>query len=248
MKTRKRQSAHLETRTQAHDSSRRDFLKTTAKIAAVAGLADVGAFALAQQSKTKGDKMQALLLNGAKKFAGSEGRLSATLQAVAKETLESMGFSVIETIIDKGYDVQEEVQKIAKSDVLIYQLPAWWMGEPWIAKKYMDEVYIAGAGVLFKNDGRSRKDDSLKYGSGGLSQGKKVMLSVTWNAPIEAFTDKNGLFEGLGVEMVYFHLHKAHAFLGMQVLPTFMCNDVIKNPQVEKYIADYKAHLRKVLG
>ena len=246
MKTKKRQPVGLES--SAHDSSRRDFLKTTAKIAAVAGLADVGAFALAQQSKTKGVKMQALLLNGAKKFAGSEGRLSATLQAVAKETLESMGFSVIETIIDKGYDVQEEVQKIAKSDVLIYQLPAWWMGEPWIAKKYIDEVYIAGAGVLFKNDGRSRKDDSLKYGSGGLSQGKKAMFSVTWNAPIEAFTDKNGFFEGLGVEMVYFHLRKAHEFLGMQVLPTFMCNDVVKNPQVEKYIADYKAHLRKVLG
>ena len=248
MKTKKRQSHDVESSTQAHDSSRRDFLKTTAKIAAVAGLADVGAFAIAQQTKTKGDKMQALLLNGAKKFAGSEGRLSATLQAVAKETLESMGFSVIETIIDKGYDVQEEVQKIAKSDVLIYQLPAWWMGEPWIVKKYIDEVYIAGAGVLYKNDGRSRKDDSLKYGSGGLSQGKKVMLSVTWNAPIEAFTDKNGFFEGLGVEMVYFHLRKAHEFLGMQVLPTFMCNDVVKNPQVEQYIKDYKAHLRKVLG
>ena len=246
MKTKKRQSVGLES--SAHDSSRRDFLKTTAKIAAVAGLADVGAFALAQQSKTKGVKMQALLLNGAKKFANSEGRLSATLQAVAKETLESMGFSVIETIIDKGYDVQEEVQKIATSDVLIYQLSAWWMGEPWIAKKYIDEVYIAGAGVLFKNDGRSRKDDSLKYGSGGLSQGKKAMFSVTWNAPIEAFTDRNGFFEGLGVEMVYFHLRKAHEFLGMQVLPTFMCNDVVKNPQVEKYIADYKAHLRKVLG
>lgn len=247
MKTKKRQSHDVES-SQAHDSSRRDFLKTTAKIAAVAGLADVGAFAIAQQTKTKGDKMQALLLNGAKKFAGSEGRLSTTLQTVAKETLESMGFSVIETIIDKGYDVQEEVQKIAKSDVLIYQLPAWWMGEPWIVKKYIDEVYIAGAGVLFKNDGRSRKDDSLKYGSGGLSQGKKAMFSVTWNAPIEAFTDKNGFFEGLGVEMVYFHLRKAHEFLGMQVLPTFMCNDVVKNPQVEQYIKDYKAHLRKVLG
>ena len=87
MKTKKRQSHDVESSTQAHDSGRRDFLKTTAKIAAVAGLADVGAFAIAQQTKTKGDKMQALLLNGAKKFAGSEGRLSATLQAVAKEKI-----------------------------------------------------------------------------------------------------------------------------------------------------------------
>ncbi|RDU72853.1 hypothetical protein CQA66_02895 [Helicobacter aurati] len=74
------------------------------------------------------------------------------------------------------------------------------------------------------------------------------MLSVTWNAPLEAFRDKQGLFESLGVEMVYYPLHKTHEFLGMKVLPTFMCNNVIKNPQIEKYIANYRSHLRKVLG
>lgn len=192
--------------------------------------------------------MQALLLNGSKKFGMDSGRLNATLQGVAKQTLESLGFKVIETIIDKGYNAQEEVRKIANSDVLIYQMPAWWMGEPWIVKKYIDEVYLEGAGILFKNDGRSRKDESLKYGSGGLSQGKRVMFSVTWNAPLGAFTDKDAFFEGLGVEMVYLHLHKAHEFMGMSALPTFICNDVVKNPQVEQYIKDYVAHLKRVFG
>lgn len=46
-------------------------------------------------------------------------------------------------------------------------------------KKYIDEVYLAGVGVLFANDGRSRADESLKYGSGGLARDKRVMLSVT---------------------------------------------------------------------
>ncbi|WP_104722677.1 NAD(P)H-dependent oxidoreductase [Helicobacter mesocricetorum] len=189
--------------------------------------------------------MQVLLLNGAKKFGSSQGKLSATLQAVAKESLESMGFKVIQTIIDEGYNIQEEVQKILHSDVLIYQLPAWWMGEPWIAKKYIDEVYTEGYGTLFANDGRSRKDDNLKYGSGGLCQGKKAMFSVTWNAPLEAFNEHQGFFEGLDVEMVYFHLRKIHEFLGMEVLPTFMCNDVIKNPQITQYMTEYKNHLQK---
>ncbi|EQB0813124.1 hypothetical protein ACYA4W_000916 [Campylobacter upsaliensis] len=45
-------------------------------------------------------------------------------------------------------------------------------------KKYIDEVYLNGVSILFANDGRSRADESLKYGSGGLAQGKKVMLSV----------------------------------------------------------------------
>ncbi len=72
------------------------------------------------------------------------------------------------------------------------------------------------------------------------------MFSLTWNAPIEAFTEKNGFFEGVGVDGVYLHLHKAHEFMGMQALPSFICNDVVKNPQVEQYIKDYEAHLKKV--
>ena len=44
------------------------------------------------------------------------------------------------------------------------------------------------------------------------------------------------------------HFHKANEFLGMTRLPTFLCNDVIKNPQVEKYLAEYKTHLENVFG
>ncbi|MCH3790128.1 NADPH quinone reductase MdaB, partial [Campylobacter jejuni] len=39
-------------------------------------------------------------------------------------------------------------------------------------------------------------------------------------------------FEGKGVDMVYRHLHKAHEFIGMKSLQNFMCNDVVKNPQL----------------
>ncbi|EAH9135883.1 NAD(P)H-dependent oxidoreductase [Campylobacter upsaliensis] len=189
--------------------------------------------------------MQALLINGSKKFGNDGTRLNATLQSVAKEELESKGYKVLETIIDKGYKVEEELKKIADSHLIIYQMPAWWMGEPWIVKKYIDEVYLAGVGVLFANDGRSRADESLKYGSGGLARDKRVMLSVTWNAPKEAFAESNGFFEGVGVEGVYLHLRKAHEFCGMEWLPIFMCNDVVKNPQIEQYISEYKAHLQK---
>ncbi|EAI4326340.1 NAD(P)H-dependent oxidoreductase [Campylobacter upsaliensis] len=188
--------------------------------------------------------MQALLINGSKKFGNDGTRLNATLQSVAKEELESKGYKVLETIIDKGYKVEEELKKIKDSHLIIYQMPAWWMGEPWIVKKYIDEVYLAGVGVLFANDGRSRADESLKYGSGGLARDKRVMLSVTWNAPKEAFAESNGFFEGVGVEGVYLHLRKIHEFCGMEWLPIFMCNDVVKNPQVERYITKYREHIR----
>ena len=74
------------------------------------------------------------------------------------------------------------------------------------------------------------------------------MFSLTWNAPIEAFTRKGDFFDGVGVDGVYLHLHKAHQFMGMSPLPTFICNDVVKNPQVETYKADYKAHLQGIFG
>ncbi|STQ88768.1 NAD(P)H-dependent oxidoreductase [Helicobacter pullorum] len=189
-----------------------------------------------------------LLLNGSKKFGNSEGRLSATLHNVAKESLESLGLKVLETHIDKGYTIESEVQKLLDSDVWIYQMPGWWMGEPWIVKKYIDEVYLAGAGKFFTSDGRHSDNPSKNYGTGRLLQDKRYMFSLTWNAPLESFTDKNEFFGGVGVDGVYLHLHKAHEFMGLKALPTFICNDVVKNPQIEQYKADYKAHLQKIFS
>lgn len=189
-----------------------------------------------------------LLLNGGKAFGNSGGRLSQTLHNVAKQTLQNLGFKILETHIDEGYDEQTEVQKWLDSKVIIYQMPGWWMGEPWIVKKYIDEVGIAGAGKFFTSDGRHSATPTQGYGAGGLLKNKKYMFSLTWNAPLEAFTEPNGFFEGVGVEGVYFHLHKAHEFMGMSALPTFICNDVVKNPQVEQYIQDYTAHLKRVFG
>lgn len=189
-----------------------------------------------------------LLLNGSKKFGNSEGRLSVTLHNVAKESLESLGLKVLETHIDKGYTIESEVQKLLDSDVWIYQMPGWWMGEPWIVKKYIDEVYLAGAGKFFTSDGRHSDNPSKNYGTGGLLQDKRYMFSLTWNAPLESFTDKDEFFGGVGVDGVYLHLHKTHEFMGLKALPTFICNDVVKNPQIEQYKADYKAHLQKIFS
>ena len=189
-----------------------------------------------------------LLLNGGKKFGNSGARLSQTLHDVAKESLQDLGYNVDETIIDKGYDEPKELQKWLKSDVIIWQMPGWWMGEPWIVKEYIDKVLILGGGTLFANDGRHHENPSQNYGTGGLAKDKKYMFSLTWNAPIEAFTRKGDFFDGVGVDGVYLHLHKAHQFMGMSPLPTFICNDVVKNPQVETYKADYKAHLQGIFG
>ncbi|MCW1936429.1 NAD(P)H-dependent oxidoreductase [Pseudomonas sp. MDMC_285] len=189
-----------------------------------------------------------LLLNGGKAFAHSHGQYNTTLHDAALAFLDRAVFDVKTTFIDGGYDVEEEVQKFLWADVVIYQMPGWWMGAPWTVKKYLDEVFTAGHGSLYANDGRTRSDASQKYGSGGLIQGKQYMLSLTWNAPVQAFEDPTDFFEGKGVDAVYFPFHKANEFLGMTGLPTFICNDVMKVPSIEQDVARYEQHLALVFG
>ncbi|WP_060485573.1 NAD(P)H-dependent oxidoreductase [Pseudomonas sp. NBRC 111123] len=189
-----------------------------------------------------------LLLNGGKQFAHSDGRLNLTLHDAALAHLDRAGFDVQQTFIDGGYDVQAEVEKFLWADVIIYQMPGWWMGAPWSVKKYIDEVFTAGHGSLYANDGRTRSDHSQKYGSGGLVHGKQYMLSLTWNAPQQAFDDPTDFFEGKGVDAVYFPFHKANQFLGMTGLPTFLAVDVMKRPDVPAALAAYEAHLDNVFG
>ncbi len=189
-----------------------------------------------------------LIINGAKKFAHSNGQLNDTLTDVAVSFLRDRGHEVQVTRADEDYDIQAEVAKFQWADTIIWQMPGWWMGEPWTVKKYIDDVFTEGHGTLYASDGRSRKDASKKYGSGGLMQGTKYMLSLTWNAPLDAFTDKDQFFHGVGVDGVYLHFHKANQFLGMESLPTFIVNDVIKMPDVPTYIAEYRKHLGEIFA
>ncbi|RMO09979.1 putative proteinH quinone dehydrogenase MdaB [Pseudomonas cichorii] len=194
------------------------------------------------------DMKKILFLNGGKQFAHSEGRYNATLHEAGVAFMDRAGFDVKETFIDGGYDLAEEVQKFLWADVIVWQMPGWWMGAPWTVKKYIDEVFTEGHGSLYANDGRTRSDASQKYGSGGLLQGRQYMISATWNAPQQAFDDPTDFFEAKGVDAVYFPFHKANQFLGMTGLPTFLAVDVMKRPDIDNDVKRYEAHLARVFG
>lgn len=189
-----------------------------------------------------------LLVNGAKTFAHSNGQLNDSLTQLAQEVLSGLGHQVQVTRADSEYEAKAEVEKFLWADTVIYQMPGWWMGVPWTVKKYIDDVFTEGHGSLYANDGRSRSDTSKKYGSGGLIHDKNYMLSLTWNAPMEAFIDSDQFFHGVGVDGVYLPFHKANQFLGMQILPTFIVNDVIKAPEVEAYMTQYRKHLMQIFA
>lgn len=84
-----------------------------------------------------------LIINGAKKFAHSNGQLNDTLTEVADGTLRDLGHDVRIVRADSDYDVKAEVQNFLWADVVIWQMPGWWMGAPWTVKKYIDDVLDA---------------------------------------------------------------------------------------------------------
>ncbi len=191
-----------------------------------------------------------LLINAHQRYEGfAEGKLNQTILDATRDQLTSMGYETKTTLVDKGYDVAEELGKLQWADVVFVQTPVYWMSVPYIFKKYIDEVHTAGIGsVLCKDDGRTRSDLSKKYGSGGLMQGKKYMISTTWNAPLEAFDEPGQFFEGKGVDGVFMWLHKNYQFFGMEPLPTFSCYDVLKEADVENDLKRLEQHLNSAFG
>jgi NADPH dehydrogenase (quinone) len=191
--------------------------------------------------------MNVLLINGHQRWEGfAEGKLNQTIIDETQKQLTNTGYEIKTTIIESGYDIAEELNKYKWADAVFAQTPVYWMSVPYLFKKYMDEVFTSGIGeVLCTDDGRTRSDLNKKYGSGGLMNKKKYMLSTTWNAPLESFEDPAQFFEGKGVDGVFMWLHKAFQFFSMEPLPTFSCHDVLKNANVEGDLKRLEAHLAK---
>lgn len=170
-----------------------------------------------------------LIINGHQYYEGiAEGRLTSTMINKAKDFLEDNNFSLKYTHIQKGYDLEDEIEKFKWADTIIFQHPIFW-SVPWLTKKYLDEVFEAGRGIItYTNDGRSRDDASKKYGSGGLMKGKKYMLSLTYNCPSSEFDNEDGFFQGMSVDQANFSTHYIFKFCGAQTLKTYSIHDIFK--------------------
>ncbi len=187
-----------------------------------------------------------LLLTLHQKYDGiANGNLTRALVAEAKAFFETMGYEVKETVIEDGYDVAEELGKFKWADLFFVQSPVYWMGLPWLGKKYIDEIFSGGVGtVTYANDGRTRGDASKPYGSGGLMNGKKYMLSFTYNCPASEFDNPNGFFDGLSLDEANVALHKTFQFCGAEPLPSYAVYDVYKS---EFSLEAATGNLRKTL-
>ena len=195
--------------------------------------------------------MKVLLINAHQRYEGfAEGKLNQTMLDAMKKFLDDNGCEIKLTNIEKGYDASEEVEKHVWADLIITQAPVYWFGAPWIYKKYVDEVFTTGLvrQSLLVDDGRTRQDPDKQYGSGGKMQGKQFMMSLTWNAPQEAFGDKDQImFAGKTVDDVFVSSTAVYKFCGTKILPSFSCHNVMKNPNIEGDIGSLKEILAKLI-
>ena len=189
-----------------------------------------------------------LIINGHQRYDQiAEGKLTNIFIEAANDFFTENGFNVKQSIVESDYSVQEELDKLAWADYILFQYPVYWMGVPWITKRYIDEIFSGGMGtVTFENDGRSREDPSKKYGSGGLMQGKKYMLSLTYNCPDTEFDNKEGFFDGLSLDEANVSTHKLFQFCGAQPLETYAIHDVFKeNLDIESELERFRGILKR---
>ncbi|MEM8550585.1 MAG: NAD(P)H-dependent oxidoreductase [Verrucomicrobiota bacterium] len=190
------------------------------------------------------------IINAHEYYPFSKGKLNQALVDLARDNLAAKGYEIQLTTMKDDYDPDAEVVKHQWADVIIVQSPVNWMGMPWSFKKYMDLVYTAGMdGRLCAGDGRTRRDPTKQYGQGGTLEGKRYLISLTFNAPKDSFDDPGQfLFEGKSVDDLMFPLHLNFRFFAMEPLETFACYDVMKNPDIEGDFARFRAHLDKLFA
>lgn len=196
------------------------------------------------------NQMKILIINAHLTYPGwSEGKLNLTLMNLAKDFFAERGHQVAETFVERGYNPEEEVEKHVAADLVILQTPVNWFGAPWIYKKYVDEVFNVALTkkVFLEGDGRTRSDPSRQYGTGGKMQGKKFMISATWNAPREAFDNPDGvLYGGKGTDDLFLNITSNYKFCGYEILPDYGAFDIFKkNPDIPRALEDYKRHLEE---
>jgi modulator of drug activity B len=244
----------------AERPNRRQFIKSgvglTAAIvvpAVIGGVVAAAPVATRNATSTSGERgRRVLVINAHQVHKGiSEGRLNRTMAELIASEMEKKGYAVRTTHIESGYEIAEEVEKHLWADVVVTQSPVFWFGNPWIYKKYVDEVFTVGLidQSFLGGDGRTKDDPVRQYGSGGKMQGKRYLLSLTMNSPKEAFDDaRQRLHHGKSLDDVFAANTANYTFCGAEVLPAFACYDVVGAPKVEEDMQRLKDRLSKEFG
>ncbi len=121
--------------------------------------------------------------------------------------------------------ISQEQQKLASSELLIFQFPLWWWSFPSILKGWIDRVLSSG----------------FAYGNDATLEPKKIMYSITTGGAnskeeLEYYQSKiDGLYQDI------------FGFIGWEILPAFIAHCVQQKTDDERkmLLKSYKEHLVK---
>ena len=103
-----------------------------------------------------------LIINGHQYYDYvAKGELTQKYINCANDFFIKNGFEVKHTHIEKGYDIEEECTKFEWADYILFQYPVYWMGLPWISKKYIDEKPLIFYTDGLKQSGRVERFNSF---------------------------------------------------------------------------------------
>ncbi len=71
-----------------------------------------------------------LIVNGHEYHEIAKGGYNAALCETMESYLKNNGFQVKNTVVQKSYQPDEEVEKFLWADLVIFQFPKYWMGIP----------------------------------------------------------------------------------------------------------------------
>lgn len=105
-------------------------------------------------------------------------------------------------------DVQREIARLERADLVVLQFPLWWHSQPAMLKGWFDRVFVNGA--LYTS--------TMRYDR-GYFRGKRAICSVTTGAPEAAF---QGNGRGGNMETMMWPIHYSLYYMGFTVLPPFL--------------------------
>jgi NAD(P)H dehydrogenase (quinone) len=106
-------------------------------------------------------------------------------------------------------ELEEEMQKLERCDLLLFSFPLWWFGLPAILKGWVDRVFAYG-----RIYGRGRWYDA------GLGQGKRAMVLITTGGAKSTY-ERRGLHPELDSILTPIH-HGIFWFNGFSPLQPFV--------------------------
>lgn len=126
-------------------------------------------------------------------------------------------------------EVQRELDRLERADLVILQFPLWWHGLPAMLKGWFDRVMVYGGTY----------SGSMRYDRGRFV-GKRVIAALTTGSPAPAFT-RHG--RGGDMATLLWPLHCSLYYLGMTVLPPHVVYGVQGGGLSYQSEAEFRARL-----